>query len=58
MGAAGVESKGEVRTLAKEGDKAPAFKAQDTDGKSVDSNDLIGKTPFVLWFYPKDDTPG
>jgi peroxiredoxin Q/BCP len=48
----------EVRTLLTEGTKAPAFTAQDTDGKTVKSEDLIGKQPFVLYFYPKDDTPG
>ena len=46
------------RELLKEGTKAPAFETQDTDGKTVKSADLIGKKPFVLYFYPKDDTPG
>lgn len=44
--------------LAKEGTKAPPFEAQDQSGKLVKSDDLIGKKAFVLWFYPKDDTPG
>lgn len=47
-----------VRTHIAEGTKAPAFEALDTNGKTVKSSDLIGKTPFVLYFYPKDDTPG
>jgi hypothetical protein len=44
--------------LAKEGTKAPAFEAQDQSGHLVKSDELIGKKAFVLWFYPKDDTPG
>jgi peroxiredoxin Q/BCP len=47
-----------VRTLLQAGAKAPPFQCLDTDGKVVKSDDLIGKKPFVLWFYPKDDTPG
>ena len=47
-----------VRTLVAEGTKAPAFEAKDTDGNVVKSADLVGKKPFVLYFYPKDDTPG
>lgn len=39
------------------GTKAPAFTAQDTDGKTVSLSDFAGKT-VVLYFYPKDDTPG
>ena len=40
-----------------EGKKAPAFTLKDQDGKKVASKDLLGKT-VVLYFYPKDDTPG
>ena len=47
-----------MRTLVQEGTAAPGFDALDTDGKQVSSQSLIGKKPFVLWFYPKDDTPG
>ncbi len=39
------------------GDKAPAFVAQDTQGRTVSLADFAGK-PLVLYFYPKDDTPG
>ncbi|MEP6993583.1 MAG: thioredoxin-dependent thiol peroxidase [Acidobacteriota bacterium] len=39
------------------GDKAPGFRATDQDGKTVASSDLKGHK-FVLYFYPKDDTPG
>jgi peroxiredoxin Q/BCP len=41
----------------KEGDKAPAFNAQTGDGTTVKLADLKGKH-VVLYFYPKDDTPG
>ena len=41
----------------KVGEAAPEFKATDLDGKDVDLNSLRGKW-VVLYFYPKDDTPG
>jgi peroxiredoxin Q/BCP len=39
------------------GDKAPAFTAKDQDGKTVKLSDFKGRK-VVLYFYPKDDTPG
>ena len=39
------------------GDKAPDFDAMADDGKQMRLRDFKGKT-FVLYFYPKDDTPG
>jgi peroxiredoxin Q/BCP len=39
------------------GDRAPAFSLKDQDGKVHDLKDYAGKT-VVLYFYPKDDTPG
>ena len=44
-------------TSLKSGDKAPAFKANNQDGKLISSNDFKGKN-IVLYFYPKDNTPG
>ena len=41
----------------KEGDKAPDFAVPDAEGKMVRLKDLRGKK-VVLYFYPKDDTPG
>jgi thioredoxin-dependent peroxiredoxin len=41
----------------KEGQKAPDFTANDQDGNSVSLSQFIGKK-VVLYFYPKDDTPG
>jgi len=41
----------------KEGDKAPDFTVRDGEGQTVRLKDLRGKK-VVLYFYPKDDTPG
>ncbi len=43
-------------TTLKEGDKAPAFKSKDQNGKPVSLADYKGKK-VVLYFYPEDDTP-
>ena len=43
--------------MLKEGDKAPDFTAIDQDGREVKLGDFAGKR-VVLYFYPKDDTPG
>jgi peroxiredoxin Q/BCP len=39
------------------GKKAPAFTLQDQDDSTISLSDLKGKW-VVLYFYPKDDTPG
>lgn len=39
------------------GRKAPAFSLPDQDGKTHRLKDYAGR-PLVLYFYPKDDTPG
>lgn len=39
------------------GDKAPDFTLPDENGKMVSLNDFAGKW-LVVYFYPKDDTPG
>ena len=44
-------------TTLKEGDKAPDFTAKDQNGKTVSLSDFKGKN-VILYFYPKDDTPG
>lgn len=44
-------------THIKEGDKAPAFKGKDQDGNEISLSDYKGKK-VVLYFYPKDNTPG
>ncbi len=41
----------------KEGDLAPAFTAKNQNGESVSLSDFAGKK-VILYFYPKDNTPG
>ncbi|WP_264566755.1 peroxiredoxin [Flavobacterium sp. N3904] len=42
----------------KVGDKIPHFAAKDTNGNDFDSKEIVGKKPLVVYFYPKDNTPG
>lgn len=42
----------------KTGDPAPDFELPDSAGKLVRLSDFAGKKPVVLYFYPKDETPG
>ncbi|UCD61443.1 MAG: peroxiredoxin [Flavobacteriaceae bacterium] len=42
----------------KVGQVMPQFTLQDQDGKLFNSNDLVGKKTLVIFFYPKDYTPG
>jgi thioredoxin-dependent peroxiredoxin len=39
------------------GDKCPNFIGKDENGEEISSSSLLGKN-FVLYFYPKNDTPG
>jgi peroxiredoxin Q/BCP len=41
----------------KQGDLAPAFSVNDQNGNQVSLSDFLGKT-VILFFYPKDATPG
>ena len=43
--------------LVEPGKKAPAFALNDQDGQTHRLSDYAGK-PVVVYFYPKDDTPG
>ncbi len=43
--------------MIKEGNKAPDFTAMNQNGDKVKLSDLRGQR-VVLYFYPKDDTPG
>ena len=43
--------------MLKEGDMIPEFQVQDQDGNTVTQKDFEGKR-IVLYFYPKDSTPG
>jgi len=40
------------------GDKCPDFQLPDANGKMIQISDFIGKKKLVIYFYPKDDTPG
>nr|WP_315176748.1 peroxiredoxin [uncultured Flavobacterium sp.] len=40
------------------GDVMPHFTAVDTHGNTFYSRDYVGKKPLVIYFYPKDNTPG
>jgi len=40
------------------GDNCPAFSLPDSQGKQIHVNEYLGQKILVLFFYPKDDTPG
>jgi len=42
----------------KEGFKVPEFNLSDQDGKEFNIKDVLEKKKLVIYFYPKDDTPG
>lgn len=44
--------------MLKVGDAVPNFTAKDSNGSTFDGSNYIGKQPLVIYFYPKDDTPG
>jgi len=46
-----------MSSLIEPGKKAPAFTLKDQDGHAHRLSDYAGK-PVILYFYPKDDTPG
>ena len=46
-----------MSTTLKEGDMAPAFSGPDQNGHQVSLADFKGQQ-VILYFYPKDDTPG
>jgi len=43
--------------MLKEGDQAPGFSLQNAEGETISLSDFTGKT-VVVYFYPKDNTPG
>jgi len=47
-----------LAAMPKAGDPAPLFTGQDQDGQTVKLKSLIGKKIILLYFYPKDNTPG
>ena len=44
--------------MVKEGNKAPNFSGKNQEGKSVKLSSFKGKKNIILYFYPKDMTPG
>lgn len=46
-----------AQTSLQVGDKAPAFRAQNQNGKTIALSDYSGRK-VILYFYPKDNTPG
>jgi thioredoxin-dependent peroxiredoxin len=46
-----------IELKLKEGDKAPAFTVTASGGGKISLADYLGKN-VILYFYPKDDTPG
>ena len=42
----------------KVGDRVPDFSLPSQTGTTVNISDLLGKKSLVIYFYPKDDTPG
>ena len=44
--------------MLKAGDMAPLFSLPDADMEKVSLEDFLGKRKLVVYFYPKDDTPG
>src|SRR5262245_47060288 len=49
---------GQESKMPKAGDKAPLVEGKDQNGKSWKLADVVGKKIVLLYFYPKDDTPG
>lgn len=43
--------------MLQSGDAMPRLSVADDSGATIDTASFMGK-PLVLWFYPKDDTPG
>ena len=44
--------------VIRKGDEAPRFEATIQDGSRVALADILERGPLVLYFYPKDFTPG
>ena len=42
----------------KVGDRAPDFTLEAHDGTKITLSNFLGKKNVIIFFYPKDDTPG
>jgi len=47
-----------VMSMPKVGERAPDFELRDQNGGTVRLSALLATGPVVIFFYPKDDTPG
>jgi peroxiredoxin Q/BCP len=47
-----------LMSTIKTGDTAPHFTLEDQNGKNFSLQDILGKKNLVIYFYPKDETPG
>jgi peroxiredoxin Q/BCP len=54
----GIATAADAPKTPKAGDKAPLVSGTDQDGKSWKLADRMGKQAVLLYFYPKDETPG
>jgi len=54
----GAQSAAKAKPPGLEGHKAPPFELPDREGKRVALKDLLKAGPLVLYFYPRDMTPG
>src|SRR5579859_3756801 len=52
------DNKSQATGKVQVGDRAPDFTLSNQAGAEVRLNTLLGKSSIVLFFYPKDDTPG
>lgn len=50
--------KSSAQTPVQIGDKIPSFSLMDQFNQPFDVDDFVGNTAMVIYFYPKDDTPG
>ena len=48
----------QIKGGARVGSKAPDFSLRSVSGEVIGLKDFLGERPVVLYFYPKDDTPG
>jgi len=58
LAAGGSALAADAPAMPKVGDKAPLVQGTDQDGKAWKLADEVGKKVVLLYFYPKDDTPG
>ena len=48
----------EAQSALAVGDQLPSFSLKDQSGNTFNVDQFLGKTAMVIYFYPKDDTPG